>query len=459
MLETFIRFQLEQLATRNAHHTFERLAVRIARARIAPNILLANGPVAAGGDQGRDAESFGTGVDESLAAGGSNGSVVVACTTQSRDLPSKVVADVASICRAGVRPVGKVAFFSVNSIPVSAVHRLQRRAMDEFNVELDIISGDQIAVMLADQDLIDHAARELNIPAHMYRDANAVTDADTPPIRRTAVYGPTEWLAPPHANGPELVLRCAIAIPEATFAASSAPGEVPIRFSKTDLENVFEDALQQSLVRDRFSQLFFKWKWREVGDWSIQGGSPGPSVVSATVKIDWGAWRIRQPLGLFSHLMVGESPHGASAVLAFDLWLNILELDADRRPSDVAYRTTLPPAPAALSLRELVQAVDFLVRSTSEIAASLIDVISPTYDTGAEIDVWVLHDGLEIERLVDLRGVKLLTPAARSTRGHIREVLSGSLKSGPEWPAPDFSRKLVASILEANDFRNFGHLL
>ena len=53
-----VRFGLEQLSARNAHHEFENLCRYYARARICSNILPATGPVSAGGDQARDFETF-----------------------------------------------------------------------------------------------------------------------------------------------------------------------------------------------------------------------------------------------------------------------------------------------------------------------------------------------------------------------------------------------------------------
>src|SRR5258705_9767409 len=55
-----IRFGLENLTSRNAHHEFEHLCRHLARARICSNILPATGSVALGGDQGRDFETFRT---------------------------------------------------------------------------------------------------------------------------------------------------------------------------------------------------------------------------------------------------------------------------------------------------------------------------------------------------------------------------------------------------------------
>ena len=51
-----IRFGLNQLSPKNAHHTFERLCFELTKRRICSNVLPATGPVSAGGDQGRDFE-------------------------------------------------------------------------------------------------------------------------------------------------------------------------------------------------------------------------------------------------------------------------------------------------------------------------------------------------------------------------------------------------------------------
>lgn len=55
-----IRFALEQLSAKNAHHEFEHLCLDLARLRICSNVLPATCPVAAGGDQGHDFETFRT---------------------------------------------------------------------------------------------------------------------------------------------------------------------------------------------------------------------------------------------------------------------------------------------------------------------------------------------------------------------------------------------------------------
>jgi hypothetical protein len=164
------------MSARNEHHRFEEIAVRIARRRIGSNILLATGPVSAGGDQKRDAESYYTRIPAELphatvmAAPASMEPIVIACTTQDRGLTAKVLADVKGICSANAAPVKRVAFFSVHTIPVATVHDLQKIAREEYSVDLDVFSGDQIATLLAEPDLIWLAVHYLELPSHMVPD-------------------------------------------------------------------------------------------------------------------------------------------------------------------------------------------------------------------------------------------------------------------------------------------------
>lgn len=57
-LAKYIQYRLGMLGEENAHHRFEELCFRIARATVASHLLPPTGPVSAGGDQGRDFESF-----------------------------------------------------------------------------------------------------------------------------------------------------------------------------------------------------------------------------------------------------------------------------------------------------------------------------------------------------------------------------------------------------------------
>jgi len=174
--EKYIRFQLEHLTAQNEHHTFEEICYRIAKRRLSSNILPATGPVSAGGDQGRDAETYYTRLPEELP--GTAGFVgratteplVMACSVQKDRLEEKVRGDLNSICRKGGK-VNAVAFFAVQEIPVAARHRLQEHARERHGMTLEIFDGHAISHMLAEADLVWVAERYLDLPSHLVPDS------------------------------------------------------------------------------------------------------------------------------------------------------------------------------------------------------------------------------------------------------------------------------------------------
>jgi hypothetical protein len=174
--EKYIRFQLEHLTAQNEHHAFEEICYRIAKRRLSSNILPATGPVSAGGDQGRDAETYYTRLPEELpGAAGFVGRataepLVMACSVQKDRLEEKVRADLNSICGQG-GTVKAVAFFAVQEIPVAVRHRLQEQARETHDVTLEIFDGHAISHMLAEAGLIWVAERYLDLPSHMVPDS------------------------------------------------------------------------------------------------------------------------------------------------------------------------------------------------------------------------------------------------------------------------------------------------
>lgn len=167
-----IRFGLSQLAAKNGHHEFEHLCRHYSRARICSNILPATGPVAAGGDQGRDFETFRTYLTSNsphtatFAGRAANVSIVFACTLQQDGLPTKIRSDLNTIVEYGL-PVDQVVYFCEANMPVAARHKLQREAVDKHGVSLDIHDGQALAEQLAERDTIWIAQRYLDIPAEV----------------------------------------------------------------------------------------------------------------------------------------------------------------------------------------------------------------------------------------------------------------------------------------------------
>jgi hypothetical protein len=169
-----IRFGLEQLRSRNAHHEFEHLCRHYARARICSNVLPATGPVSAGGDQGRDFETFRTHLQKSPIASSSfigrvaNDSVAFACTIQNEDsLPGKIKDDVGVIMASGTK-VLTIHYFCAGDLPVGKRHATQAWARDAHSVELEIHDGQAISEGLADNDVFWIATEFLGIPSEIY---------------------------------------------------------------------------------------------------------------------------------------------------------------------------------------------------------------------------------------------------------------------------------------------------
>ena len=117
VVEAQVRFALSQLPVHNAHHEFEHICRHLTQQFICSNVLPATGPVSAGGDQGRDFETFRTYVREELGPHGaflglvSEGTITSICTLQARDLPAKLRLDIKKVCASG-HPVHEIRAFT-----------------------------------------------------------------------------------------------------------------------------------------------------------------------------------------------------------------------------------------------------------------------------------------------------------------------------------------------------------
>lgn len=169
-----IRFQLAQLGSENAHHQFEDLCRHITRHRICSNILPATGPVSAGGDQGRDFETFRTYLSEhplgdagAFVGHASARPLAFACSLQQEDISSKIKSDIETIAGSGT-PVEGVHFFCERNVPIATRHRLQQWARDTHNVQLEIYDGKTIAEFLTHRDTYWIAVRYLGLSETAY---------------------------------------------------------------------------------------------------------------------------------------------------------------------------------------------------------------------------------------------------------------------------------------------------
>lgn len=171
-LATQIRFHLESLGESNAHHPFEQLCLGLTRRRIASNVIPATGPVAVGGDDGRDGESYWSIIayelpDTSLfTVLATDEDVVLAVTTQRDDIPSKIRNDLAKICTDSA-PVDRVIYFTVTPVNTAKRHELQKHARETYSVTLDIWDAQAIADELASHDVFYLAVDYLHLPSSL----------------------------------------------------------------------------------------------------------------------------------------------------------------------------------------------------------------------------------------------------------------------------------------------------
>lgn len=167
-----IRVALSLLSGENGHHSFEHLCRQAAKRRIASNVLPATGPVSAGGDQGRDFETFRTYlVDELPFALGflalaSRDVVVFACTIQRDKLRAKFESDIEAICTQGTH-VDRIYIFAAVDVPARLRHDVEVWAQDRYEVGLEIIDGFALAEWLAEPDLYWIARQYLHLPAEL----------------------------------------------------------------------------------------------------------------------------------------------------------------------------------------------------------------------------------------------------------------------------------------------------
>ncbi|WP_166850856.1 hypothetical protein [Isoptericola sp. BMS4] len=167
-----IRFALNQLRVRNGQHEFETLTRMLAKATVTRNLIPATGPVASGGDQGRDFETFPTQLPGQVQRIGRDlgvsdrAMVGFACTLQQKDLRGKIRADVAEVVASGSE-VEFIVAYSEADIPVARRHAIERDAMERHQVHLAVFDGNAIAERLADHATFWIAETYLHLPARV----------------------------------------------------------------------------------------------------------------------------------------------------------------------------------------------------------------------------------------------------------------------------------------------------
>jgi hypothetical protein len=180
-LRQYLRFQLEQMSARNEQHMFESLTFELARQRISRSIIPATGPVQAGGDQGRDFESYrsylaGSALGKSSFLGREAGDTLVfGCTLQKLPLDGKIKGDLSTIFGADPKP-NIIYYYAAADVPVAKRHVLQTFCKGKYGAHLEILDGQAIADQLSDPDTFWIAEQFLSVPGELFPPVEADQD-------------------------------------------------------------------------------------------------------------------------------------------------------------------------------------------------------------------------------------------------------------------------------------------
>lgn len=167
-----VRFALNQLRVRNGQHEFETLTRMLARATVTRNLLPATGPVAAGGDQGRDFESYTTQLPGQVQQLGrelgfpDKAMVGFTCTLQQEDLRGKIRGDVDKIMGDGA-PVEFVVAYCEVDIPVARRHAIEQDVHSKHGIRLVVFDGAAITEHLTDHATFWIAETYLHVPSRV----------------------------------------------------------------------------------------------------------------------------------------------------------------------------------------------------------------------------------------------------------------------------------------------------
>ncbi|MCW2549969.1 MAG: hypothetical protein JWN96_4429 [Mycobacterium sp.] len=271
-----------------------------------------------------------------------------------------------------------------------------------------------------------------------------------------ASYGPTEWVSRSGANGPEIVLRAAYGAPCPPRLGMHATRNAAARISGEDREAIVVDALDATQLNAALDSLQQTWHWTDSAGWEVLGGSGTSELTELRLRLDWPGQHLRQGFNAHAAVMTGWSPDlphvpaSRAVLVAIDITLNVLELDAQRNRAHMAYRSTPPPAPAALSLTELNSYLTLLRDSAVATVDALYErLIGSSTPTTGHLGLWFHSDGVELERVLDVRGLDRLPRASAVTRAHVAR----------RWSAADLrrsdniTREFLEQLLERNDYR------
>jgi hypothetical protein len=273
--------------------------------------------------------------------------------------------------------------------------------------------------------------------------------------------GPTSWLLDVDPERPELTLRVLVALPGVLPLMGGGGPEQVTQLRGEVRERLIKEALDASHLTSWLSALGDTWHWTDTPTWQVHGNS-NVELTELRFVPEWPIQRLRRPFyarcGVATGQHVGPNTvHEPAIQIAFDLMINVLELDADRQPGSVRHQTTPPPAPAALGLEELASYLGHLWLTT-DLAPGLARALLPGAEPRrGEAAVWVVAQQ-QLGRVVDLQQFERLPESTDASTG----------QAATAWPLPDSSASspvasliadLLGDMLERSGYRRLTPLI
>lgn len=272
-------------------------------------------------------------------------------------------------------------------------------------------------------------------------------------------FGPSTWCTFGAANRPEVILRVVASSPGVLELRSNQP-DFATRLRGEEREQVILDSLERSSFTHWLVAQQESWHWEGAPGWEVIGATGYADLTELVFPTIWDRHAVREPFSARCHVLTGwliSDDRGIprpGAVVALDVQISLLELDQGRRWANMAYRTTPPPAPAALSVEELAGIFKKLLINaptiTRDIGPRLVD--SAGTDEGA-IAAWLDLSGVELERVVDLTRFRRLRDSVNSSGRMNAARLPLSEAEAPGTPEDKFVADLINDLLEPAGFR------
>jgi hypothetical protein len=291
-------------------------------------------------------------------------------------------------------------------------------------------------------------------------------DADGLPDYPTAVFptgmrqiyrlSPSSWLGQIGPDSPEISLRVAIELPGPPSARWSGDFATQMRGQQREewLTEMLEAAPFTAWLRERRAE----WPWDTADPkWDIRGS--GNAELTELVFVPRWQGALKQPLLARCGVLTGwcaktDGEFKPAIRFALDLHLMIRELDGDRRPSSIRHATTPPPAPAALSLDELASFLLQLISAPMLAGRAAERLLASVDHEHGEIGVWIALSGVELERVVNVSGLRRVADAIGI--GEHSRVDSWPLPAAelPETPEGSFVAAFMDDLLERAGYRD-----